>query len=274
MANSNIETTIASVQPQTRSGLAWSISDSLVLIRRSMTHIIRNMDQLLSVAFMPIMFLLLFRYVFGGAIDTGGVSYVNFLFAGILVQTAAFGATYTAIGVTTDMKRGIVDRFKSLPMLSSAVLIGHTVSDLVRNTISAIIMVLVGLLVGFRPEANVLEWLAVFGILMLFTFALSWMSALMGLFAKTIEGVQWMTFVFVFPLTFASSAFVPPESMPGFLRTFVENQPVTHAVDAIRSFLLGQPDSSAAWAAIIWGVAILVVFIPLSALVFRRRTAQ
>ena len=162
---------IDSVQPEKRSKLAWAISDALVLIKRSILHIVKNMDQLLSVAFQPIMFMLLFRYVFGGAIETGGTTYVNFLVAGILVQTAAFGSTYTAIGVATDLQRGIIDRFKSLPMRSSAVLIGHTVSDLVRNTISSIIMIGVALLVGFRPDANVQEWAMALGILLLFTFA-------------------------------------------------------------------------------------------------------
>jgi ABC-2 type transport system permease protein len=267
-------TTATSVKPLQRPKIYWAFSDSMVLIKRSMLHIIKNMDQLLSVAFMPIMFLLLFRYVFGGAIDTGGTTYVNFLIAGILVQTAAFGATYTAIGVATDLQRGIIDRFRSLPMFNSAVLIGHTVSDLVRNTISAIIMVLVGLLVGFRPEASALDWLLVFAILMLFTFAFSWLSAILGLLAKTIEGVQWLTFVLVFPLTFASSAFAPTESMPGWLQAFVNNQPVTHVIDAIRALLVGEPIGNAGWLAIVWCVGIIIVSIPLASYIFRRRSLK
>lgn len=266
--------TVQTVQPLKRSRLFWVFSDSMMLIKRSMMHIIKNMDQLLSVAFTPIMFLLLFRYVFGGAIDTGGTSYVNFLVAGILVQTAAFGATYTALGVTTDMKRGIIDRFRSLPMFNAAVLVGHTVADLVRNTISAIIMILVGLLVGFRPEASALEWLLVFAILMLFTFAFSWLSAILGLLAKTTEGVQWLTFVLVFPLTFASSAFVPPSSMPGWLQGFVNNQPVTHVIDAIRALLVGDPIGNAGWLAVIWCIGIIVVCIPIASIIFRRYTVK
>lgn len=263
-----------SVKPQQRPGAAWVISDALVLIKRSMLHIIKNMDQLLSVALMPIMFLLLFRYVFGGAIETGGTTYVNFLIAGILVQTAAFGSTYTAIGVTTDLQRGIIDRFRSLPMFSAAVLVGHTVSDLVRNTISSIVMILVGLLVGFRPEANVWEWIVVFGILMLFTFAISWLSAILGLFAKTIEAVQWMTFVIVFPLTFASSAFVPTEGMPTVLRVFAENQPVTQVINAIRALLVGTPIGDYGWLSVVWCTGILLFSIPVAAIVFRRRSAK
>lgn len=254
--------------------LYWIFSDCMVLIKRSLMHIIKNMDQLLSAIFMPVMFLLLFRYVFGGAINTGDVSYVNFLFAGILVQMAAFGATYTAIGVAVDMQKGIMDRFRSLPMVSSAVLIGHTIADLARNFISAIIMILVGLLVGFRPNASWVEWLAVFGILMLFTLAFSWLSAIMGLAAKTIEGVQWLTFVFVFPLTFASSAFVPAETMHPVLRSFAENQPVTHVVESIRALTIGTPIGNHGWLAILWSTGVLVIAVPLTAIIFRRRSSK
>lgn len=250
----------------------WARSDSMVLVKRSILHIVKNTDQLLGVIFLPVMFFLLFRYVFGGAINTGGISYVNFLFAGILVQMAAFGATTTAIEVTTDLQKGIMDRFRSLPMINSAVLIGHTTADLVRNAISSTIMVIVALLVGFRPHGGALGWLAAFGILMLFTYAFSWLSAIMGLIAKTIEAVQWMTFVFVFPLTFASSAFVPAESMPSGLRSFAENQPVTQTVDAIRALTLGTPIGNHGWLAALWCIAIIAVSIPLTAVMFRRRS--
>ncbi|MBI3983752.1 ABC transporter permease [Candidatus Microgenomates bacterium] len=259
------------VKPVQRSRLAWAISDSLVLIKRSLTHIIRNMDQLLGVAFMPIMFTLLFRYVFGGAINTGGVSYVNFLIAGILVQSAGFGATTTAIAITMDMKRGLIDRLRSLPTMTSAVLVGHTVSDLVRNTISSIIMILVGLAVGFRPTANIWEWLLALGMLLLFTFAMSWLSVIMGLIAKTQEAVQWLTFVFIFPLTFASSAFVPTAGMPRYLRAFAENQPVTHVVESIRAWLVGTPIGNHGWLALIWCAGILVVSTAVASHMFRHR---
>ncbi|HEX5797263.1 MAG TPA: ABC transporter permease [Candidatus Saccharimonadales bacterium] len=262
------------VTPEKRSKLYWAFSDFAVLIKRSMVYIVRNMDQALSTVFMPIMFLLLFRYVFGGAINTPGVSYINFLFAGILVQTAGFGATYTAIGVTTDIRRGIIDRFKSLPMISSAVLVGHTVTDMVRNAISSIIMVLVGLLVGFRPTASWSDWLLAFGILMLFTFAISWMSAIMGLLSKTIEGVQWITFVFIFPLTFISSAFVPTGSMPSALRAFAENQPVTHVIEAVRSLTVGTPMDNHGWLAVVWSLGLLVISYIVAVNMFKRKTAN
>lgn len=264
----------AYVKPQKRSRLFWAFGDSSILIKRSLTHIVKNFDQLLSAAFMPIMFLLLFRYVFGGAIDTGGTSYVNFLVAGILVQMAAFGSNYTAIEVATDLQRGIIDRFRSMPMMSSAVLFGHTVADLARNSISTVIIVLVGLVVGFRPTANVVEWVLVFGIVLLFTFALSWLSAIIGLLAKSIEAVQWITFVLVFPLTFASSAFVPTESMPSVLRVFAENQPVTQVIEAIRALLVGNPVGNHGWLAVIWSIAILAVSVPVAAYLFRRHSTR
>lgn len=262
------------LQPEQRSKLYWAISDSLVMIKRSMLHIIKNIDQLLSVAFMPIMFLLLFRYVFGGAINTGGTSYVNFLIAGILVQTAAFGSTTTALEVATDLQRGIIDRFRSLPMLSSVVLVGHTTADLVRNTVSSTIMILVGLLVGFRPQANFKEWLLALGILLLFTLAMSWLSTIMGFMAKTIEAVNWIGFVLVFPLTFASSAFVPTAGMPKVLRVFAENQPVTHVIEAIRALLVGTPIGNHGWLALVWCVGILVVSVPIAAILFRRHSSR
>lgn len=262
---------LARVEPQQHSSLFWYLSDSLVLIRRSLTHIVKSMDQLLSVLFQPIMFMLLFRYVFGGAIDTGGTTYVNFLVAGILVQSAAFGAMTTSVGVATDLQRGIIDRFKSLPMFSSTVLTGHVVADLVRNFISSVVMITVGLLVGFRPEANFVEWLMVFGLLMLFSFTFSWIAVIIGLVAKSVEAVQWFGFILIFPLTFASSAFVPTEGMPTVLRVFAENQPVTQVIDAIRALLNGMPMGDHGWKATLWCLVGLAIAMPVSAYMFRHR---
>lgn len=249
-----------------------AINDSLVMIKRSSTHIIRNTDQLLGTFFQPIMFLVLFTSVFGGSIATG-TSYINFIMAGIIVQTLAFGSTTTAIAVTNDLQKGIVDRFRSLPMSNIAVLNGHVISDLFRNGISAIVMILAGLVIGFRPTADFGDWMAIIGLLALFTFAISWLSAIVGVLAKSVEGVQWLTFVVIFPLTFASSAFVEPSTMTSWLRVFAENQPVTHMVDAIRSLLIGAPMNDAAFWSIVWSVGILVVSIPLSAWLFRRKTS-
>ncbi|MCC2631850.1 MAG: superfamily binding cassette transporter rane protein Drug Exporter (DrugE1) Family, partial [Patescibacteria group bacterium] len=261
-------------KPEKHSAVYWAFSDSFTLIKRNLTHIFNNLDQLMSMVIQPIMFMLLFRYVFGGAINTGGTSYVNFLVAGILVQSAAFGATTTALGVATDLQRGIIDRFRSLPMLSSAVLIGHTVADLFRNAVSSFIMVMVALLVGFRPTANVAEWILAIGILLLFTLAISWLSAILGLVAKSIEAVQWFSFIAIFPLTFASSAFVPTAGMPGPLRAFAENQPITHVIEAIRALLVGTPIGNHGILALVWCVGILVVSIPLSAYLFRRYSSR
>jgi ABC-2 type transport system permease protein len=243
------------------------------MIQRSATHITRNTDQLLGTFFQPIMFLVLFTSVFGGAISTG-TSYVNFLMAGIIVQTLAFGSTTTAIAVTNDLQKGIIDRFRSLPMSNLAVLNGHVISDLLRNGLSAVVMILAGLVIGFRPTADLGDWLMVAALLALFTFAISWLSAIVGVVAKSVEGVQWLTFVVIFPLTFASSAFVDPSTMTSWLRVFAENQPVTHMVDAIRSLLIGTPMDGAALWAIVWSLGILVVSVPTAAWLFSRKTAN
>lgn len=256
------------------SELYWAFADSFVLIGRSFRHIFRNLDQLLSLFMQPIMFMLLFRYVFGGAIDTGGVSYVNFLVAGILIQTAAFGATTTSLSVATDLTRGIIDRLKSLPIVSSAVMTGHVIADLVRNMISSIVMILVALLVDFRPVASFTDWLLIAGLLLLFTLAFSWLSAVVGLLAKSIEAVQWFGFVLVFPLTFASAAFVPTESMPSGLRVFAENQPVTHVIEAMRALMVGSPMGNHGIAAVIWCVAMIAIFMPLAGYIFRTKVSK
>jgi ABC-2 type transport system permease protein len=250
-----------------------TLTDSLVMIRRSSTHIIRNTDQLLGTFFQPIMFLVLFTSVFGGSIATG-TSYINFLMAGILVQTLAFGSTTTAIAVCNDLQKGIVDRFRSLPMSNLAVLNGHVVSDLFRNGLSAIVMIVAGLVIGFRPDASPADWLLAIGLISLFTFAISWLSAIVGVAAKSVEGVQWLTFVVIFPLTFASSAFAKPENMTPWLRAFAENQPVTHMVDAVRSLLIGTPMGDSGWLAVAWCVGILVVSIPTAAWLFKRKTSN
>jgi ABC-2 type transport system permease protein len=251
--------------------------DSLIMIKRSSTHILRNTDQLLGTFFQPIMFLVLFSAVFGGAISKAlppGITYLNFLMAGIIVQTLAFGSMTTALAICNDMQKGIVDRFRSLPMANLAVLNGHVISDLFRNGISTIVMLLAGLVIGFRSNAGFTDWLLVAGILILFTLAISWLSAIMGVLAKSIEGVQWLSFLIVFPLTFASSAFAPTDSMNKYLRIFAENQPVTQVIEAVRALILGQPVGNHAWMAAGWCVAILVIAVPTATWLFKRKTAQ
>lgn len=260
-----------------KSKLLQSLTDSLLMIRRSSTHILRNTDQLLGTFFQPIMFLVLFSAVFGGAIVKAlpeGVSYLNFLMAGIIVQTVAFGSTTTAIAVCNDLQKGIVDRFRSLPMSDLAVLNGHVISDLFRNGLSTIVMIVAGLVIGFRSSASFTDWLVIIGILVLFTLTFSWLSAIMGLLAKSVEGVQWLSFVIVFPLTFASSAFVPTEGMNKFLKAFAENQPITHIIEATRSLMLGNPVGNHVWLAVVWCIGILAIAIPLAAWLFRRKTTN
>lgn len=251
--------------------------DSLLMIKRSSMHIVRNRDQLLGTFFQPIMFLVLFASVFGGAIEKAlpeGVNYLNFLMAGIIVQTLAFGSTTTAIAVCNDMQKGIIDRFRSLPMSNLAVLNGHTISDLFRNGISTVVMLLTGLLIGFRSNASVTDWLLIAFIVLLFTLAFSWLSAIVGVYSKSVEGVQWLTFIIVFPLTFASTAFVPGDSMTPVLKAFAENQPITHVVEAVRALMLGLPTGDHVWLAIVWSLGILAVAVPLSAWLFRRKTTS
>lgn len=247
------------------------------MIKRSSTHILRNTDQLLGTFFQPIMFLVLFSAVFGGAIAPSlppGVSYLSFLMAGIIVQTLAFGSTTTAIAVANDLQKGIIDRFRSLPMNNLAVLNGHVISDLLRNSISTAVMILAGLVLGFRTSASFTDWLLIAGIILLFTLAFSWVSAIMGVMAKSVEGVQWLSFLIVFPLTFASTAFVPADSMNQYLKVFAENQPITQVIDALRALFLGLPIGNHGWIAVAWCVGTIIVAMPLAAYLFHRKVRQ
>jgi ABC transporter DrrB family efflux protein len=260
--------------PLARPKIYWTMADALVLARRHLIQIPRIPEELIFSTIQPVMFVLLFRYVFGGAIAVSGVSYVNYLMAGIFVQTVIFGSTSTGIGLATDLQKGLVDRFRSLPMAKSAVLTGRTISDIVRNTFVVIIMWLIGVLVGFRPEGSPLAWLAAIGILLLSSFAFSWISATIGMAVSTVEAAQSAGFIWLFPLTFASSAFVPTSSMPGPLRVFAEHQPVSLIVNAVRGLLLNQPDASTIWQALAWCVGILIVFTPLAVWTYGRRISR
>lgn len=254
-----------------------SLTDSLIMIKRSSTHILRNSDQLGGTFFQPIMFLVLFAAVFGGAISKAlppGIDYLEFLMAGIIVQTLAFGSTTTAIAIANDLQRGIVDRFRSLPMSNNAVLTGHIISDLFRNGISTLVMLATGLILGFRSDATVVEWLAIAGILVLFTLAFSWVSAIMGVAAKSVEGVQWLSFLVVFPLTFASSAFVPTDSMNKYLKFFAENQPITHVIEAVRALILNTPIGDHGWLSVAWSLGTIAAALPLATWMFKRKTLQ
>lgn len=262
------------VKAMDRSAIYWIFHDLAVYIQRSFRHIFKNTDQLLGLTIQPIMFMLLFRYVFGGSINTGAVSYVNFLIAGILVQCIAFGSMTTSLSVATDLQRGIIERFKSLPTISWGVLMGHVTADLVRNVLQSLIMILVGLCVGFRPTATVFEWIMITGLVLIFTFAMSWVGAIIGLLGKTIEVVQWLGFFLIFPLTFASAAFAPTEHMAKYLRIFAENQPVTHVIEAIRSLMIGTPMGNHGWWSLVWCIGITVISVPVAAYLFKRYTGK
>jgi ABC-2 type transport system permease protein len=254
-----------------------ALNDSLIMIQRSSMHIIRNRDQLLGTFFQPIMFLVLFSAVFSGAVGMAlpkGIHYLDFLMAGIIVQTVAFGSTTTALAVANDLQKGIVDRFRSLPMSNLAVVNGHVISDLFRNAISTVVMIVAGLAIGFRTHADILSWLAITGILLLFTLAFSWMAAIVGILAKSVEAVQWLSFVLIFPLTFASSAFVPTYNMTPVLKAFAQNQPITQVIEAVRALMLGTPVGNYGWKAIAWSLGILFVSMPIASWMFRRKTTQ
>lgn len=256
---------------KTNSKIYWYLSDAYIMAKRSISHMTRSLDQLMSVAMFPVMFMILNRYVLGGAIDTGDISYANYLFAGILVQTLAFGANYTTINLAVDMQQGIIDRFKSLPMHASALLVGHVSADLLRNIVSAVIVIVIGFVVGFRPTAGPVEWLLVLGLALLFTLAISWLSAILGLMVKSLEAAQWVGFVVIFPLTFISSAFVPTHTMPTALRIFAENQPLTQVMNAMRAWLVGTPLGNSGWIALLWCLGIIAVSLPIATYIFRKR---
>ncbi|WP_405152688.1 ABC transporter permease [Paenibacillus sp. FSL K6-0108] len=233
-------------------------SDMGVMLGRSMRHITRSMDTIVTVTVMPIAMMLLFVYVLGGAIQAGTDNYVNYLLPGILLIAIASGVSYTAFRLFTDVQRGIMERFHTMPISRSAVLWGHVLTSLVSNAISVIVIILVALVMGFRSSAGILPWLAVAGILLLFTLALTWVAAIAGLSAKTVDGASAFSYPIIF-LPFISSAFVPTESMPSVVRAFAENQPVTAIVEAIRALLSDQPVGNDIWIALAWCIGILLV---------------
>jgi ABC-2 type transport system permease protein len=232
--------------------------DTALLTGRSLRHITRSPDTIITTAVMPIAFLLLFVYVFGGAIQTGSDSYVNYLLPGILLITVASGIAYTAYRLFLDMQSGIFERFQSMPIARSAVLWAHVLTSLVANVISLVVVVLVALLMGFRSGAGALAWLAVAGVLMLFTMALTWLAVIPGLTAKSVDGASAFSYPLIF-LPFISSAFVPTQSMPGPVRAFAEHQPVTSIVNTIRDLYTQQPVSTDIWIALAWCLGLLAV---------------
>ncbi|SFD79605.1 ABC-2 type transport system permease protein [Paenibacillus catalpae] len=236
----------------------YFFSDMSVMLGRSMRHIFRSMDTIITVCITPIAMMLLFVYVFGGAIQTSTDNYVNYLLPGILLIAIASGISYTAYRLFMDKQRGIIERFHSMPISRSAVLWGHVLTSLVSNVISLIVIILVALIMGFRSSVGVLPWLAVTGILVLFTLALTWVAAIAGLSGKSVEGASAFSYPLIF-LPFISSAFVPTDSMPKAVRAFADNQPVTSIVEAIRSLLSDQPVGNDIWIALAWCIGIMLV---------------
>jgi ABC-2 type transport system permease protein len=246
--------------------------DTTVLLGRSLRHITRSPDTIITTAIMPIALLLLFVYVFGGAIRHGSGSYVTYLLPGILLITIAMGISYTAVRLFTDMQGGIFERFQSLPIARSSALWSHVLTSLVANLISLVIVVLVAVGMGFRSGAGVLAWLAIAGILVLFTLALTWIAVIAGLSAKTVEGAGAFSYPIIF-LPFISSAFVPTGAMPGPVRAFADNQPVTSIVNTIRDLLAQQPVSTGVWIALAWCLGILIVAYALAMATYHRKIA-
>ena len=250
------------------------VTDTLVIAERNLVRLPRAPDLLLAFTVQPVMFVLLFVYVFGGAIATPGYSYVDFLIPGIIVQNIAFGGFVTALGLNEDLHKGLIDRFRSLPMARPAVLAGRTLADVVTNTLSVLVLLVTGLIIGFDFNASVGEIVLGFAILLLFGYAFSWVFALLGLLVSSPESANSLGFIAVFPLTFISSAFVPVESMPAPLEWFAENlNPFTIVVDAMRALWLGAPAGNAVWGAVVWSLAILAVFAPLAVQRYRKAAA-
>ncbi len=246
--------------------------DTAALTGRSLRHITRSPDTIITTTIMPIAFLLMFVYVFGGAMRVGSDAYVNYLLPGILLITIASSIAYTAFRLFMDMKSGIFERFQSMPVARSSVLWAHVLTSLVASLVSVVVVVLVALLMGFRSGAGVLAWLAVAGILTLFTLALTWIAVIAGLSAKTVDGASAFSYPIIF-LPFVSSAFVLTATMPGPVRAFAENQPVTPIVNAIRDLYSQQPVSSDIWVALAWCLGILAIAYALAMVAYRRKIA-
>jgi ABC-2 type transport system permease protein len=246
----------------------WIACDSLILIGRSLRHSARSLDALLTAVLLPVMLLLMFVYVFGGALDPGG-DYVDYVVPSIVLLCAGYGAALTAVAVNRDMTTGVIDRFRSLDIATSAVLTGHVVASLARNVVSTLLVLGVALLIGFSPDASALEWLGVLGLLLLFMAAISWLAAAFGLVARSAESAGAFSF-FVLFLPYVSSAFVRPDSMPGALEAIAEHQPITPIVDTLRALMLGAPTADAA-VAVAWCLGVGIAGLAAASILFARQ---
>lgn len=267
--------TALDLTPQPKSPIAQALGDSVVLAWRGLLRVPRQLDWLVGVTIMPLMFLLMFRYIFAGTVQMTlpqGVSAVNYLVVGILLQGIVFSGMNTSLGLATDAKEGLMDRFRSLPMQHISVVLGRILTDMAIAVFTTTITILVALLVGFRPTAGVGEWLAAIGILLLTAFVFCWLGAAIGLALRTVEAVNSIGFSLIMPLTFISSAFVSPDFMPGPLKAFAANQPFSLSVSATRGLLNGYPDiGNTVWLTVVWWVGTLIVVIPLTYWLFQKR---
>jgi ABC transporter DrrB family efflux protein len=248
----------------------YAITDTLVLALRNLRRIPRAPDLLISFTLQPLMFVLLFVYVFGGAIVTPGHEYVDFVIPGLIAQTMFFGGFVTALGLADDLKKGLIDRFRSLPMSRGAVLAGRTLADVATNALSLAVMITVGLIIGFSFDASLPEIVAGLALMLLFGYANSWIFALFGLVASSAESAQAMGFMIIFPLTFISSAFVPLDSLPAGLQQFAEVNPFTVVVDALRALWIGDPAGNSIWGAVLWSIGLIGFFAYLSVWRYKR----
>jgi ABC transporter DrrB family efflux protein len=249
---------------------SWAIRDTLTIAQRDIYALVRIPTSLVFAVIQPVMFVLLFRYVFGGQIHIPRIPYVNYLVPGILVQTTIFGAVGTAIGLADDLQKGLIERFRALPMARMAVLGGRTVADLLRNVMILVVITAVGFAVGFRPGGGLLAYIQASLLMLLFAYCLSWGFAYIGLKAPNSETAQAMTFPLIFPLTFASNIFVNQRTMPGWLQVFAANQPVSQVTQAVRGLMLGKPHGSSTYIALAWAIGALCVLGPLATRAYRR----
>jgi len=253
-----------------RSPFGWAVHDSLAVTKRNLISLTRQPQLIVFSTIQPVIFVLLFTYVFGGAINVPGGDYVNYLMPGIFCQTVVFGAINTGVGLSDDLHKGLIERFRSLPMARSAVLAGRTTTNLIRNVFVVLLMLIVGYLVGFRVQTNIFGLVAGLAVLLLFAFSMTWIFAIVGLKAPSPETAQAMSFPILAPLVFASSAFVATSSMPGWLQVFANHQPVTAAVNATRALMLGGPTSRYVIESLAWTIGIVAVFAPLAIRSYRR----
>ncbi len=248
----------------------WTVTDTVVIAERNLMRYLRSPDMVVFLTIQPIMFVLLFNFVFGGAISVGGTDYINFLLPGIILQTTIFGATQTGIGLNDDLAKGIIDRFRSLPMARPAVLAGRILADTLANVFVVGVMLGVGYAIGFRFGNGAAAALGAVGFAVCFAMVFSWISAFIGVSTRTVEAAQAASFTWIFPLTFISSAFVQVSSMPGWLQAFAKVNPMTLAVDSVRAMSIGGSIAEPTWQAALWMAGILLVFIPLAVSRYRR----